>query len=284
MLSEAEDLNAFHFFGPTPASPNDAWHPFIYHGQTGAEFLSDRVALHLQDGGLGDADLLQNGSVAILAAPGWNRHPVPWRNPVFEFDVNADQYSSPIDALLVINEINRHGSRALPVPPVPPFLPPYYFDSSGDGYISPIDALMVINHLNKLSLGEGEQVYVDTSSRINPPWILPGVASSDTRISRSEISTRSSLSTPGWIFGRGSVSAIDRCWQDDADRGLRPRRLEPSKQEQRLPAGYLANGVARNEHGYADTTEDSMAACKGPRSTACRIGRFGRAVGRGSAD
>lgn len=54
-------------------------------------------------------------------------------------DVNGDGYTSPIDALQVINSLNaggktEEGDMAL--------------DTSGDGHISPIDALLVINRLN----------------------------------------------------------------------------------------------------------------------------------------
>lgn len=54
-------------------------------------------------------------------------------------DVNGDGYTSPIDALQVINRLNagtatEEGDMAL--------------DTNGDGYVSPIDALLVINRLN----------------------------------------------------------------------------------------------------------------------------------------
>jgi hypothetical protein len=86
-------------------------------------------------------------------------------------DVNADSHISPVDALLVINELNTSGSRTLTGNGGEP--PPIdqgegesqaqaYYDVNNDGYVSPVDALMVINALN----GEGEpplvklQVYV----------------------------------------------------------------------------------------------------------------------------
>jgi hypothetical protein len=58
-------------------------------------------------------------------------------------DVNADGSISPIDALYVINALNRgetkHANRG-------PFT---YLDVNSDGLLSPIDALLVINHLNR---------------------------------------------------------------------------------------------------------------------------------------
>ncbi|MEZ6120177.1 MAG: tandem-95 repeat protein [Pirellulaceae bacterium] len=81
----------------------------------------------------------------------------PWQNPNDALDVNNDGFISPIDALLVINELNANGSRALDPPPIasPPFSPPPFVDVSGDDYLSPIDALLVINHLNA-DAAEGE--------------------------------------------------------------------------------------------------------------------------------
>jgi hypothetical protein len=59
------------------------------------------------------------------------------------FDVNGDGYTSPLDALLIINDLNRGNPSGL-------------FDVSGDGYTSPLDVLMVINYLNGGGSGEGE--------------------------------------------------------------------------------------------------------------------------------
>jgi len=80
----------------------------------------------------------------------------PWQNPIEYLDVNADGFVSPIDALLVINDINFRGQRPLPNPPIPPLVPPPYLDVNGDGFVSPIDALTVINFLNGGGGGEGE--------------------------------------------------------------------------------------------------------------------------------
>ena len=72
-----------------------------------------------------------------------------WRNllvPTNAFnslDVNGDFQATPIDALIVINYINRHGSGAYPQDFVG------YLDVNGDGSITPIDALRVINRINR---------------------------------------------------------------------------------------------------------------------------------------
>lgn len=76
-----------------------------------------------------------------------------WQNPVNRHDVNADTEVSPIDALLVINDLNLRGSRSLAGTN---FVPPPFVDVSGDGSVSPIDVLLVINYLNARSGGNGE--------------------------------------------------------------------------------------------------------------------------------
>ena len=66
--------------------------------------------------------------------------------------MNSDTFVSPIDALLVINDLNAIGARPLVDPPTgPPFI-----DVNGDGFLSPLDALLVINYLNRGGAGEGE--------------------------------------------------------------------------------------------------------------------------------
>lgn len=56
-------------------------------------------------------------------------------------DTSGDDDVTSLDALLVINHLNRSGSGHGDDDPVA-------YDSNDDGYVSPIDALYVINHLN----------------------------------------------------------------------------------------------------------------------------------------
>lgn len=69
-----------------------------------------------------------------------------WRNPADILDVNADGNVSPIDALVVINYLNRGNSSTLPLirPEDSPFV-----DIDANGNVDPIDALRVINYLNR---------------------------------------------------------------------------------------------------------------------------------------
>lgn len=75
-----------------------------------------------------------------------------WQNLSQPTDVNGDGEDSPIDALVVINELNTNGPHVLDDQVISAFL-----DVNGDGIVSPIDVLLVINRflLNGAS-GEGE--------------------------------------------------------------------------------------------------------------------------------
>ncbi len=77
-----------------------------------------------------------------------------WQNLRNPLDVNSDSLVTPLDALLIINDLNLNQSHAVPQPiDRPPFL-----DVNGDLWVSPLDALMVINYLNQQASGEGEAI------------------------------------------------------------------------------------------------------------------------------
>ncbi len=74
-----------------------------------------------------------------------------WQNQTNRFDVNNDGSVSPLDALLIINDLNAKGARSLiAADTTPPFL-----DVNGDGFVAPIDVLQVINAI-EAALPEGE--------------------------------------------------------------------------------------------------------------------------------
>jgi hypothetical protein len=73
-----------------------------------------------------------------------------WTNPLEPLDVNGDTQVSPVDALIIINELNTVGARELE-PPGDENGPPPYLDPTGDGFVSPRDALLVINRLNEIN-------------------------------------------------------------------------------------------------------------------------------------
>jgi len=83
----------------------------------------------------------------------------PFHNPDLGYDVNGDDVVAPSDALMIINELNRAGSRPLlgsllasssggasgegDATPSSSYL-----DVTNDGWLAPADALWVINRLN----------------------------------------------------------------------------------------------------------------------------------------
>ena len=68
-------------------------------------------------------------------------------------DVNNDNFISAIDALLVINYLNRIGPGELPLTGA---TGSNYVDTTNDRFLNAIDALRVINYLNRLTGPSGE--------------------------------------------------------------------------------------------------------------------------------
>ncbi len=81
-----------------------------------------------------------------------------WQNPIDAMDVNASgDEVSPIDALLVINELNSP-TVSDPATGMLPDLendPPPFVDVDGNGMVTPIDALLVVNTLNTMTTTSG---------------------------------------------------------------------------------------------------------------------------------
>lgn len=94
-----------------------------------------------------------------------------WRNDALPSDVNGDGTLSPLDALLVINELSERefsnpNTGALPSSDRPDGVS--YFDVSDDGVVAPLDALAVIN-----SLGNAPSAALSGSSSISIPGSSP---------------------------------------------------------------------------------------------------------------
>jgi hypothetical protein len=96
-------------------------------------FASDRAV---------DPELIEFGSITVRVAD--------FTNPQLPADVDGDQVVSPIDALLVINDLNASGPRVLSSNMPLDAIPQYAVDVNGDGFLSPVDALQVINLLNEV--------------------------------------------------------------------------------------------------------------------------------------
>ncbi len=74
-----------------------------------------------------------------------------WQNASNRLDVNMSGMVEPLDALIVINYINEHGTGPLAAKPTAYAGP--LMDVNGDGDMGPLDALIVINSLNQVDVG-----------------------------------------------------------------------------------------------------------------------------------
>lgn len=100
---------------------------------------------------------IRYGSVVVPIANGEGE----FTNSTNPLDVNNDGFVSPIDALNVINVLNRQGPGDLSSlsgegESSGSAGKRLFIDTNGDKRLSPIDALVVINHLNSVSRGVAE--------------------------------------------------------------------------------------------------------------------------------
>jgi|JI9StandDraft_2_1071091.scaffolds.fasta_scaffold06500_4 hypothetical protein len=72
-----------------------------------------------------------------------------WTNADNHVDVNRDQHVNPIDALVIINQLNRTGPQILSSNNPNPAFASNAVDTNGDSNVSATDALVVINYLNR---------------------------------------------------------------------------------------------------------------------------------------
>jgi len=88
------------------------------------------------------------------------------QNPNQPEDVNNDGSVSPIDALVVINQMYRSGAGGEGESAGNYFAAPYYTDVNGDDKTSALDALSVINYLGRQYQARdgGEQVLVQSTT------------------------------------------------------------------------------------------------------------------------
>ncbi|MBM4093184.1 MAG: hypothetical protein FJ276_27800, partial [Planctomycetes bacterium] len=146
--------------GPTSATRTDALGayalaylpPGSYHVKA-----TPTLGAVLKDPVSGIRDVTVNADGKMAWEPGTDRPSdfvalsdsitLPWKNPRNALDVNDDGLVLPMDALIVINQLNSTGSRRL-LPPSGGNAPPPYLDVSGDNWLTAMDALLVINYLN----------------------------------------------------------------------------------------------------------------------------------------
>lgn len=118
--------------------------------------------------------------------------PPPWQNKHWALDVNDDGSVTALDALVVINHMNRHGIGSADTPP--PAGSATFVDVNGDRFITPLDVLIIINFLNQVQgtpneSGSAEGEPVPPRSPVPPSERTPLVPSA--RIVSSEWSSSS---------------------------------------------------------------------------------------------
>jgi hypothetical protein len=102
------------------------------------------------DGGTanGGVDTSQPQTLTIHVAKAHPDH-----NSITSTDVTGDGFTTPSDALTIINFINAFGSQAVSGEGEADIL---YLDVTADGFIAPSDALAVINWINAFGATQGE--------------------------------------------------------------------------------------------------------------------------------
>ena len=127
--------------------------------------FGDEMDLAAGDGrNLGPPQLEAGGMVHVLNQSGVKvqlGNGRPWTNPLNSADVNYDNEVDPLDALRIINLINRGSAGDLAAIDSQTDIPLQYYDTTGDSSVGAIDALRVINALareqptgNQLTSGE----------------------------------------------------------------------------------------------------------------------------------
>jgi hypothetical protein len=173
-----------------------------------------------------DPDEASSGPVLVTISV---TDPLPWRNPENPFDVNADRFVTSIDALIIINYINKNGQGPVPdpAPPGPPFPDPV----SPDNLVTNFDVLAVVNMINAGGLGEGE---VTTSSEGSSTDKVAGeavatqdvldtlyVVTADGKAHNASLASTSSQTSASVTDFASNVDAVLAA-EDEADPASRP--------------------------------------------------------------
>ncbi len=164
----------------------------------GVSFARFRLS---RDGGLAPTGIALNGEVEDYEINFVDQ--LPWHNTLIAMDVNADGVVVPLDALLVINELNNRRASdpvtgLLPNPPVAPDLPSTigFVDVDGDGYASPRNALLVINQLNASAEPEGEPLVALPNDDAPQMSVVAAALAQD---GMRQVAEWSSEGSPGWL-------------------------------------------------------------------------------------
>ncbi|MEZ6088786.1 MAG: dockerin type I domain-containing protein [Pirellulaceae bacterium] len=76
-----------------------------------------------------------------------------WTNPLNRFDINASGTVTPLDALVILNQLARRtfmeSNSQLVDPSTLDEFPGFFFDTSANNVLTPLDALQILNFLNR---------------------------------------------------------------------------------------------------------------------------------------
>ena len=119
-------------------------------------------------------------------------------------DVDNDLSLTPLDALVVINQINRsgrlegEGAESEPV---------YFCDVDADGFVSPLDVLAVVNQLNWASASQFDDPAV---AEPIPPYTSPDPFVSGPVVSQSEVQTLLQRASMATTSSDAIIAIVDR--------------------------------------------------------------------------
>ncbi|WP_203328907.1 dockerin type I domain-containing protein [Candidatus Laterigemmans baculatus] len=187
-------------FGPPATITSDAVGRFSVADLPDGRYTLDvqpRLGIHGLAAGPIEVDVVA-GAAVPLAVP-LVVVPSPWQNPLHALDANNDGIVSPLDALVVINDLNRIGGRILDASdPEGPFV-----DINGDGWLSPLDALQVVNYLNRMP-SHGEGIPLPSSS-------FPASTLQSSRLEASTLQSSTLEASPlqSSTLQAGSAAAVD---------------------------------------------------------------------------
>ena len=96
----------------------------------------------------------------------------PWQNPRQMTDANFDGETTALDALLIVNLLDRHGASSVQLQVDDPTetFPLYFVDVNGNGVVSATDALDVINQLDLQRSGSSESIMLADSELVLLDW------------------------------------------------------------------------------------------------------------------
>lgn len=159
ILHNSVELTGYYKYGPTPDNSEPHFYAFNRTKDYGVQKIKPgMVQLRYTDGMTGDDDLESNGIIVDPGVPAIVTDG-PAQNPVEPTDVNNDDQTTALDALLVINALGlaRGAGEAL-AEASPQFR---FLDVNGDRNVSSVDALQVVNAMARFRVpAESELVTV----------------------------------------------------------------------------------------------------------------------------